>query len=183
MLAAIGGWTAWRAHRSARWPRLRKILLITGVVFGVAILALSSRGGWRTSILGVEISLNRPATALFAGALLVAIALLWDRRLLDVWRRRSTFFFYGTGALLMLLFALGPTGRAFGWSFFYQAPYWWLMHLPGGARSGSRAIRRALASLAAAPRWRGSPRAARHTRWWRRWLLPSTSKAGSRICQ
>ena len=133
ILAAIGGLMAWRAHRSARWPRLRKILLVTGVVFGAAILVLSSRGGWRTSILGLEVSLNRPAKALFAGALLVAIALLWDRRLLDVWRRRSMLFFYGTGAVLMLLFALGPTGRAFGWSFFYQAPYSWLMYLPGGA--------------------------------------------------
>lgn len=132
VLAAIGAWTAWRAHRSGAWHRFRKIALVVGVVFSATILILSARGGWTTSIGGLEISLNRPAKALFGGGLLVAIALLWDHRLRDVWRRRSLLFFYGAGAVLMLLFALGPTGRAFGHSFFYQAPYWWLMQLPGG---------------------------------------------------
>jgi hypothetical protein len=132
LLAVAGGWTAWRAHRAGRWHRFRRVAFLVGLIFGGAVLILSARGGWKTSIAGLEISLNRPAKALFAGGLLVAAALLWDRRLRDVWQRRSRLFFYSACAILMLLFALGPTGRAFGTPFFYQAPYSWLMELPGG---------------------------------------------------
>jgi hypothetical protein len=132
ILTALGGFLAWRAHRQGQWHRARKIAAIVGLAFAAFTLISALRGGWAFSVGGMQVSLTRPAKALFGGILLVTAAVLWDRRLLDAWRRRSVFCFYSVAAVLMFLFALGPTGRAWGTAFFYHAPYSWLMALPGG---------------------------------------------------
>lgn len=132
ILTALGCVMAWRAHRQGRWHRARKIAVIVGLSFAAFTLISALRGGWQFSIGGMQVSLTRPAKALFAAMLVVVAAVLWDRRLLDAWRRRSVLCFYAVAAATMFLFALGPTGRAWGTAFFYHAPYSWLMALPGG---------------------------------------------------
>jgi hypothetical protein len=132
LLGAIGAVSAWRAHRTGQWHRFRKWAAIVAGVFAAVAIVSWAIGGWTMRVGGIEISLTRPAKALFVSIFVLAVAILWDRRLLDVWRRRSVFFFYAAGAVLMLLFALGPTARVFGNSFMYQTPYLWLMELPGG---------------------------------------------------
>jgi hypothetical protein len=62
----------------------------------------------------------------------LVVAACWDARVIDAWRRRSPFLFYSVAAVVMLAFALGPVARLFGTPFWFQAPYYWLMQLPGG---------------------------------------------------
>ncbi len=133
LLSVIGAVSAWHAHRSGQWHRFRKIAAIVAGVFAAIAIVSWAIGGWTLSIGGIVISLTRPAKAIFISVFVLAVAMLWDRRLPDVWRRRSVFFFYAAAAALMLLFALGPTARVFGQSFMYQTPYSWLMELPGGS--------------------------------------------------
>ena len=132
LLSAIGAVSASHAHGTGTWHRFRRLAAIVAGVFAAVAIVSWAMGGWTTSIGRIEISLTRPAKALFVSVFVLAAAILWDRRLFDVWRRRSVFFFYAAGAVLMLLFALGPTARVFGHSFMYATPYSWLMDLPGG---------------------------------------------------
>lgn len=60
------------------------------------------------------------------------LAILCDRRLFDLWRRRSTFAFYVLAAIVTAVLCLGPVGRVFDVRFLNLAPYSWLMALPGG---------------------------------------------------
>jgi hypothetical protein len=48
------------------------------------------------------------------------------------WGSRAVFLFYAAAAACMLLFALGPNARLFETTFWTNAPYSWLMQLPGG---------------------------------------------------
>jgi hypothetical protein len=132
LLSAIGAVSAWHAHSTRTWHRFRKWAAIVAGAFATVAIVSWMLGGWTVNVAGIDISLTRPAKALFVSVFVLAVAILWDRRLLDVWRRRSGFFFYAGGAGLMLLFALGPTARVFGHSFMYATPYSWLMELPGG---------------------------------------------------
>jgi hypothetical protein len=105
-------------------------------VLGVAVLAVagiaSAADGFQFSVLGLSVSATRPYRVLSTAVWLLGAAALCDRRLLDGWRRRSTLMFYGLAAIAMLLLALGPVARVFDLRFLYQAPYAWLMAMPGG---------------------------------------------------
>jgi hypothetical protein len=63
---------------------------------------------------------------------LLAIAALMHPRTTAALTSRSIPLFYGLAAAAMFIFALGPFPHAFGAPIFYQAPYAWLMRLPGG---------------------------------------------------
>ena len=89
-------------------------------------------GGWSLRLAGISISLTRPAKAVFVTLCVSALAIFWNPRTVQAWRRRSPFLFYTIAAVLMLLFALGPVGHVAKTTFLYQAPYYWLMQLPGG---------------------------------------------------
>ena len=132
LVAAAGAAIAWRTHRSGQWPRVRRALCAAALLIGGVALILAVLGTWTTNLPGADVSLSRPGK-LFRAALLVLIVVVWwDRRALGLWQRRSAQFFYGAGAVVMLLFALGPVARVFGSPFLYQTPYSWLMELPGG---------------------------------------------------
>ena len=64
----------------------------------------------------------------------LTLALVWNRRIVAAWRRRSPLFFYGVASVVMLLCALGPDARLNGVVFLddIHTPYYWLMQLPGG---------------------------------------------------
>ena len=132
LIAVAGAVIAWRTHRSGQWPRVRRALCVAALLIGGIALILATLGTWTTNPPGADVSLSRPGK-FFRAALLVLIAVVcWDRRVLGLWQRRSAQFFYGAGAVVMLLFALGPVARVFGSPFLYQTPYAWLMELPGG---------------------------------------------------
>jgi hypothetical protein len=132
LLSALAIGLAWRRSERAACSRIQKGLLAASLVAGVTALGIYLGGGWQSSFLGLEISLRRPGKALFVAFVLWTAAWLLDRRMHVVWRRRSPMFFYGAAALVMLLLALGPDGHAFGHRFLSEAPYSWLMSLPGG---------------------------------------------------
>jgi hypothetical protein len=131
-LTVVGGVVAWRQAGGRPWSRLQKILFGAAAVIALAATVSWATGGVQYSILGVTISLTRLPKALFAAVCFATIGVLLDGRVRVGWQRRSPAAFYTLGAVLTLIFALGPLGRVFGMPFFYEAPYSWLMKLPGG---------------------------------------------------
>jgi hypothetical protein len=104
-----------------------KVLIGCSAASGVVALSAVLIGPWAVGPLAV---------ADFRGAfslavLLRALAFLrgpWVRRM---WRERSVAGFYVIAMLAIYLLALGPEPRLFGRPILYQAPYAWLMRLPG----------------------------------------------------
>jgi len=132
LLALAGAIAAWRLMpRGAARKSQRVVFVIGATVLAAATLSWLS-GGWRVDLGGVVLSMTRPHRPITLAIWLIIAAVLLDRRWADLWRRRSPLVFYGIGAVLMILLALGPVGRVFGYRFFESAPYSWLMALPGG---------------------------------------------------
>lgn len=132
LLTIAGTLVAWqRARRAGRqWAPI--VMGVLGVALAVAAVVAMRDGGWAVYLLGLPVSLTRPGKALFTAVCLLVLAVVFDRRTAEAWHRRSALFFYVVAAVVMALFALGPTGHAFGTKFLYDAPYSWLMMLPGG---------------------------------------------------
>ena len=94
----------------------------------------SSTARWRLTIGGVRLRVDRPrrqaadagAVVALVGWMSIAAARAWRRR---GGARRSPF--YALAAFAMWVFALGPDPTFFGMRALYQAPYGWLMRLPG----------------------------------------------------
>ena len=131
-LVAIAGFAAWRIQQKQRWPRWRRWMGIVGLVSLTIAVFSWIVGQWSFSLLGADVSGRHPAKTFTVGFWLLAIAFAGDSRIVGGWRRRSPFFFYTVAAAVMLLFALGPLGRAFGADFLQATPYNVLLMLPGG---------------------------------------------------
>jgi hypothetical protein len=139
-LVATGAAVAWR--RRARGPasqregagrrRTRRALLAMSLLVGLVAMLSWISGGWSVSLAGLPLSTNHPFKTLTTATWLLVFSLLLHPRLQAAWRRRSTPLFYGLAAGVMFVMALGPLPHAFGAPIFYQAPYAWLMALPGG---------------------------------------------------
>lgn len=132
VLTLVGALGALHAAWRARVRASRTALVILGTLSLALAGVVAFAGGWRTELAGVQISLTHPHRLVIAGALLLVVAAVMDRRLLDAWRRRSAFGFYGCAAVVTIVLALGPVGHAFGFRFLPTGPYAWLMLLPGG---------------------------------------------------
>ncbi len=131
-LAVAGAIVAWRRLPAPYRPEPRKGIFFTGLAALSAACLVWISGGFSSSAFGVPVSVTRPHRLVGIGIMLVAIALLFDRRIRGGWRRRSVFFFYLATTAAMFVFALGPVAHAFGARFMDRAPYYWLMQLPGG---------------------------------------------------
>ena len=132
VLIVVGAVVTWRAAPSHRLSRLQAGLLIAAGLAALSAIVSWVIGPWHIKLSRTVVSVNHPYKAAFMSAWLVGAALLCDRRVVAGWRHASPFLFYAIGAALMLLFALGPTGRVFGALFLSPAPYAALMALPGG---------------------------------------------------
>jgi hypothetical protein len=112
--------------------RMRAILAITFVLLLIATIVPIVYGTWRLTIAGVRLvsiaRADKPVTlAVFAG-------LAWMStlpRIRAAWQRRSALAFYLLAAFAMWVFALGPDPTLLDMRALYQAPYGWLMRLPG----------------------------------------------------
>jgi hypothetical protein len=137
---AAGAVVIWGRRRRTNTPseegtlrrRLRRALLAASALVGLVAAASWASGGWSVSLAGLPVSTNHPFKTLTSAIWLLVFAVLLHPRLQAVWRRRSTLLFYGLAACVMFALALGPQPHAFGAPIFYQAPYAWLMWLPGG---------------------------------------------------
>jgi F5/8 type C domain len=130
--------------------RLRYAFIVSAAVLFVATALPVVYGNWRLTIGGVRIvsiaRADKPMTLAFIAVMgwlstmpvVVAAA-----------RRRSVLAFYTIAAFAMWVFALGPDPEFFRHRFLYQAPYGWLMRLPGfdGLRVPARFWMMALACL------------------------------------
>lgn len=131
-LVLVGGIIVRRRVPFDRRYRARPWLFIAAAMLGLVSYHAWSTGGWTFRLAGVGVSLTHPAKTAFLAVCVAVVAVWWDPRLVDAWRRRSAFLFYTAAAALMLLFALGPQARVLGTTFLSQAPYYFLMRLPGG---------------------------------------------------
>jgi hypothetical protein len=114
-----------------RWW-LRRIFAVLFVLLVIASLLPLFYGSWRLTIGGVRlVSIARADKPLT----LAAIALVgWMSTLpmmVAATRRRSVLPFYALAAFAMWVLALGPDPTFFKMRALYQAPYGWLMRLPG----------------------------------------------------
>lgn len=131
-LVLIGAVVVWFRLKPGRRYRAQPWLLLASAALATATYRAWKSGGWSHKILGLSISLTRPAKAMFLTLCVSALALAWNPKIVDAWRRRSTFLFYAIASVMMLLFALGPQAHFMKTTFLYEAPYYWLMQLPGG---------------------------------------------------
>ncbi len=111
---------------------LRRIFAVLFALLLAAAMLPVIYGTWRLTIGGVRLAsiarADKPMTLAFIAAMgwmstvpaIVAAA-----------RRRSVLAFYALAAFAMWIFALGPDPEFFRHRFLYQAPYGWLMRLPG----------------------------------------------------
>ncbi|HEX5109419.1 MAG TPA: discoidin domain-containing protein [Vicinamibacterales bacterium] len=115
----------------ARWRVLmRRTALGIALMYGAITLWTIVFGPWRVDFpfRASASSADKPATVTLV-LLLVALLLSdWFRRLVQ---RGSTATFYMLCAVVCWVLAWGPFPRFFGERVLYQAPYGWLMALPG----------------------------------------------------
>jgi hypothetical protein len=136
-----------------KWRRrLRYLLGATVVLLAIATTLPIVYGTWRLTIGGARlISIARADKPL---TLAIFAAIGWIAtfpRVGAAVRRRAAMPFYAFAAFAMWVFALGPDPEFFGRHAIYQAPYGWLMRLPGvdGLRVPARFWMMALVCLAA----------------------------------
>jgi hypothetical protein len=132
--------------------RLRRTFAALVVVLVAATLLPIVYGPVHLEIGGVRlVSIARPDKPL---TLAVIAALCWVSTMpmiVAAVGRRAALPFYTLAAFAMWMFSLGPDPEFFGHRAFYQAPYGWLMRLPGfdGLRVPARFWMMALVCLSA----------------------------------
>jgi len=134
-----------------RWW-LRRIFGGFFIVLVVAALMPAIYGTWRLTLGGVRIvSIARADKPLTLAMIALFAWMSTMPAFVDAFRRRSAIPFYLLAAFAMWVFALGPDPEFFGHRALYQAPYGWLMRLPGfdGLRVPARFWMMALVCLSA----------------------------------
>ena len=117
-----------RAADRSRWPPGRRAAAGVAVAAGVVALSAVVIGPWRVGRVLTVDEFQKPFSIAMIAVLAVAIQSVPWRA---AWRERSTLAFYGAAAATMYVLAFGPAPTAFGQPFLYEAPYAWLMRLPG----------------------------------------------------
>jgi hypothetical protein len=150
MFALIATHPLMRQEESRRLRLTRRVLAGLTIVFLIGALLPIYYGAWRLTIGGARLlSIARPDKPL---TLAMFAAIGWMAtlpRVMDAIRRRSPVLFYAFAAFAMWVFALGPDPMILEHRLLYQAPYGWLMYLPGfdGLRVPARFWMMALACL------------------------------------
>ena len=108
-------------------------------------------GPWRIELSWLRASASSADKPASLTLFFLFVALLTSRWLHDLVRRGSTTTFYLLAAVVCWVLALGPFPRLFGEPVLYQAPYAWLLQIPGvsGVRAPARLWMLAGLSLAA----------------------------------
>ena len=110
----------------------RRVLLITGALF-LAIAAVTAlTDGWELALGPLQVSSSSAAKPFSVAAGLLLGAALISPWLLATAERASTPFFYLLAALTTWVLALGTEPSFLGRQLIYEAPFAWLMRLPGG---------------------------------------------------
>jgi hypothetical protein len=116
--------------RTRWWLRRIFAVLFAALVVGATLPAMY--GSWRLTIGGVRlVSIARADKPLTLAVFALIAWMMTLPRVSAALRRRSFVLFYGFAAFAMWAFTLGPDPEFFGHRAIYQAPYGWLMRLPG----------------------------------------------------
>jgi hypothetical protein len=128
---------------AGRWPspsswvrRVGKLHALLSVVLLLTIAVLALRlqiGPWRVELALIKLSVDRVDKTIATVAYAALLWLLTTPRALAARRSGSAFPFYLLASAIVYLLAMGPVPSLRGEPFFYQAPYSWLMNLPGFA--------------------------------------------------
>ena len=118
------------ATRTRWW--LRRIFAVLFVLLVIGSLMPALYGTWRLTLGGVRlVSIARADKPLTLAMFALLGWLMSLPVVVAAARRRAPALFYGIAAFAMWVFALGPDPEFFGNRALYQAPYGWLMRLPG----------------------------------------------------
>jgi hypothetical protein len=111
---------------------LRRLFTVLLALLGIAAIIPLSYGAWQLTVGSVRLvsiaRADKPLTLALVAALAVMATL---PRVRAAFHRRSVLQFYLLTAFAMWLFALGPDPTVMERRALYQAPYGWLMRLPG----------------------------------------------------
>jgi hypothetical protein len=145
VLCAGGALWQWRARPRAVAPSLRpgvrersmlnvahRLLLSAGGVFMLVAVVTTFSGAWQLEFGPLQVSAASPAKPFS-----VATGLLLGGALISPWllataQRASTPFFYLFAALTTWVLSLGTEPSFLGRQVIHEAPFAWLMRLPGG---------------------------------------------------
>ena len=125
-----------------RRPAVRRItaarrwLAVVAVTCAAVAASVPLFGAWAIGPLTVS-RMHKPLSlAILATLAYFALGDRWRQ----AWRTRSVVAFYALAAGVLYVLAFGPVPRLFGERVFYQAPYAWLMRVPGfnGIRAPDR---------------------------------------------
>ena len=132
ILVIAAAWSVWPRGQRGGFGRLRLTAATVGAIAAAVAFGSWMSGGWQFGLAGLEVSMTRPYKIVTVAVTAFVVALFVDHRLIDGWRRRSVLLFFVAASGVLFSLALGPVSRAFDERFFFRAPYWWLMELPGG---------------------------------------------------
>jgi hypothetical protein len=113
-----------------RWRTFRIVVAVVGVVYAL-VAAGTLFGSWSVRIGPLTISASQTVQPLSIAVSCAIVLGLTSPAFLDAFRRRSTFAFYTTAAVLTWGLTLGPRPRLLGELFLYRGPYEFLMLFPG----------------------------------------------------
>jgi hypothetical protein len=111
---------------------VRRVLLSAGALFIVIAAVTALAGGWELQFGPLQISSASPAKPFSVATGLLLVGALISPWLLATAQRASTPFFYLLVALTTWVLALGTEPSFLGRQIIYEAPFAWLMRLPGG---------------------------------------------------
>jgi hypothetical protein len=120
------------APDSRAWRIANRTALALSALFLAAAASVLVLGPWKWTIGSVSVaSIGAVDKPLSLAAAFLALAIVSGRTFRSAWQRRSVFAFYLVGAMVMLTLSFGPRPAIAGVHYFYRAPYYWLLQLPG----------------------------------------------------
>ena len=132
VIVAAAGVIRFLSRRRAGRARTSGLFLIASIVFAAIALSAMLAGPWSIAIGGrTLLSVSVVAKPLSVAIAFLVLALAFEPRVVDAVRRGSPLGFYLGAALAMYLLSFGPRPRVFGELFLYEAPYSWLIGVPG----------------------------------------------------
>jgi F5/8 type C domain len=120
-----------RERHVARASRVHHVLLLFAALFGLLALTPVLFGPWKIVFGGLSASASGFRKPLSVTAACLVLYCLVHPRLRAAWHAKSAFAFYVSATIVLWVFSWGPEPRLMGVTVLYEAPYAWLMRLPG----------------------------------------------------
>ena len=111
--------------------RARHLLLLVAAIFLLLALSVLVFGAWQLDAGVIRASASAPAKPLSIALALLLVAAVVSDWFSRVVQRGTPAAFYWSAAVICWIFSWGPFPRLFGTPVLYQAPFAWLLQLPG----------------------------------------------------